>query len=1100
MARQPAGTLGFATVDADHDGQDSMRDLSGRTAQLTTLVDLSDERRSTNVTHARGFVGRAAELLLVRDHVAQALVSNSRTVLVEGVRGSGLSGFVSEALRPLGNMRVAMVQCWSDASPLWPWHEVLRSLDAQDLRRQVWGRGRLHPAQHENTSLFHLFESIVHELDELAMATPLVVVLDDLHRADVASVALAHFATRRSRGSRWCLLATSHLVETSDRERPHVSAAISDAMQQALGEFAQDCDRFRLNELTRAEVCDYLAVRGYVCDEATVDIIRVLTSGLPQRLSELDRASAGRGLMEGIDETIGAHISRLDEATRHVLATAAVLSRELTLGELSTVVSMPPDAIALLLSEPAVRPLVLFGADGRVAFAHDRIRTVLSGTLRTDERLAAHGMAAKLHGNESDATSAVASARHAMQVWGRSKEDSLLAIEQVARAAELLRNTGSAHEAAELLSDAASVGERLGWPASRAALLLDWGRTLLTCGRLGDSRLVLRHAMTAAESERAPGLLAEAALLVGGIWMNEQRAAGDTAVVAGAQRRALALLTKLPADDGSAHALLKVRLELRIAAERNYWSDDPMAPVVEALRRLREIGDPSAIAEGLSFFHHLILEPELADERELIAAELLDYAGRSQSKLLVLMALCWRCTNAFLSGSTDAPRRLNELISKSEEDKCAGLRYVASAMQVMLAIREGLFEEAESLAGHAFESGRLAGDRDAAVYFAGHLAAIRMFQGRGEELAEHFTVLERNIPLHPNDWSMRAGAALFALRGSNPVAAKALMNEVCLGRLPKPSSTSLMALAACAEIANELNDADAANKLYDALLPLAHLPVMGSLGIVCFGPASRFCALAALTGHRLDEAHHHGITAIGDALMLGHRPALAMCHATLADVLARRHDPKANDAYSEAINLASKLSMSGWVDRWQKSSDAWRVSVVQRTELVRIQSSAADTWEVSLGAHTVFVPFKVGVNHLARLVAQPGEPISALSLVAGWSTKPSLEQPLLDRRALENLKKRAAFIRMELDSAADHERQSLQSELDDVVDAISSALGLGGRRRSFSTDAERARVAVRKAILRAVSDIELRSPSIGLHLREHIHTGVHCQYMNESSK
>ena len=59
---------------------------------------------------------------------------------------------------------------------------------------------------------------------------------------------------------------------------------------------------------------------------------------------------------------------------------------------------------------------------------------------------------------------------------------------------------------------------------------------------------------------------------------------------------------------------------------------------------------------------------------------------------------------------------------------------------------------------------------------------------------------------------------------------------------------------------------------------------------------------------------------------------------------------------------------------------------------------------------------------------------------------------------------------------------------------LASAAGLSGRIRSFPDDAERARVAVGKAIRRALVRIEEGDAVVGEHLRQAVHTGARCSY------
>jgi non-specific serine/threonine protein kinase len=69
-----------------------------------------------------------------------------------------------------------------------------------------------------------------------------------------------------------------------------------------------------------------------------------------------------------------------------------------------------------------------------------------------------------------------------------------------------------------------------------------------------------------------------------------------------------------------------------------------------------------------------------------------------------------------------------------------------------------------------------------------------------------------------------------------------------------------------------------------------------------------------------------------------------------------------------------------------------------------------------------------------------------------------------------------------------------QNELQAIADYLASAVGLGGRDRKTSSDAERARSAVTKSIKKAIQRVGEAIPSLGYHLVARIKTGYFCSY------
>jgi hypothetical protein len=68
------------------------------------------------------------------------------------------------------------------------------------------------------------------------------------------------------------------------------------------------------------------------------------------------------------------------------------------------------------------------------------------------------------------------------------------------------------------------------------------------------------------------------------------------------------------------------------------------------------------------------------------------------------------------------------------------------------------------------------------------------------------------------------------------------------------------------------------------------------------------------------------------------------------------------------------------------------------------------------------------------------------------------------------------------------------NEMDAIVEQLSAAVGLGGRDRRASSDAERARSAVTKRIKEAINKVRKAIPLLGCHFAARIKTGYFCSY------
>ena len=112
--------------------------------------------------------------------------------------------------------------------------------------------------------------------------------------------------------------------------------------------------------------------------------------------------------------------------------------------------------------------------------------------------------------------------------------------------------------------------------------------------------------------------------------------------------------------------------------------------------------------------------------------------------------------------------------------------------------------------------------------------------------------------------------------------------------------------------------------------------------------------------------------------------------------------------------------------------------------------------------------------------------------------------PMLDLQAKAEYKQRLGELQQE---RADAERNNdpyraalAQDEMDALGRELAAAVGLGGRDRCASSDAERARSAITKRIRKAISKIAESVPPLGCHLRTSIKTGYFCSYKPPSDR
>jgi hypothetical protein len=303
------------------------------------------------------------------------------------------------------------------------------------------------------------------------------------------------------------------------------------------------------------------------------------------------------------------------------------------------------------------------------------------------------------------------------------------------------------------------------------------------------------------------------------------------------------------------------------------------------------------------------------------------------------------------------------------------------------------------------------------------------------------------------------------------------------------------------EAAYLLEDAGVAARAYELLRPHAHLPMIGSLGVTCFGSAQHALGVAALTTRQLDLAIEHLTAAVQHNLALAHWPALVASRQRLAQAHALRGAPGDADAARREFDAATAEAASAGLPvptypEHPVTGPAPAMAEIQR---------AGRKWRVTLHGRSVLVEDSIGVVHLAVLVANPRQEIQAADLVAGLAGlsgtggEAGAAQSVLDHEAIAEYRSRLKGLDAQLDETGidelepDRARQA-RAERDWLVAQLSSAAGFGGRTRAFPDQPERARVAVGKAIRRALARIAEADAVIGEHLRQTVHTGVRCSY------
>jgi hypothetical protein len=156
-----------------------------------------------------------------------------------------------------------------------------------------------------------------------------------------------------------------------------------------------------------------------------------------------------------------------------------------------------------------------------------------------------------------------------------------------------------------------------------------------------------------------------------------------------------------------------------------------------------------------------------------------------------------------------------------------------------------------------------------------------------------------------------------------------------------------------------------------------------------------------------------------------------------------------------------------------------------------------DTWRFEFDGTSVVMKASKGMTDLARLLASPGQEISAMDLM-GSTKAGGLIDETLDGRARRELSERIRELQADVEEAEQFNdllrADRAAAEMDRLVDELSAAVGLGGRARTTGSDQERARSAVTQRVRSTIGRIALHAPPLARRLSNSVETGTFCVY------
>jgi TolB-like protein/tetratricopeptide (TPR) repeat protein len=202
----------------------------------------------------------------------------------------------------------------------------------------------------------------------------------------------------------------------------------------------------------------------------------------------------------------------------------------------------------------------------------------------------------------------------------------------------------------------------------------------------------------------------------------------------------------------------------------------------------------------------------------------------------------------------------------------------------------------------------------------------------------------------------------------------------------------------------------------------------------------------------------------------------------------------------EADRLARGLRLAGLADDPDEDRPEAVARPVADARAGRFRQEGGD-WTLAFDGVSVQLTHQKGFGDLAKLIRQPGTEMHCLEL-ADRPAEPGGDAPVLDDRARREVQARVRELQRQIDEAdAAHDLAragQAREEMEQIVELLSGALGLGGRSRALGSAAERARSAVTWRIRNAIKKIGKAHPRLGRHLEHAVRTGTYCVYEPEA--
>jgi tetratricopeptide (TPR) repeat protein len=680
-----------------------------------------------------------------------------------------------------------------------------------------------------------------------------------------------------------------------------------------------------------------------------------------------------------------------------------------------------------------------------------------------------------------------------------------------------------AFEEAVALYERALDAARLAEPDERlwCELLLGLAEAREWANDVGGSRTCFEEAAAIARTLGANDLFVRAALGVGAVAARKFTATSRYETAPLLIREAL---RKIEEGDSGAKALLLSRLALHhLSAGAR---DEASSLSTQAIVLARNGGDQGLLAETLIARHSVLFGPDAMEERRQLAEEVLAIGTSMLRSDIVMRGHALRFTTRFECGDIQGAdhdleqHRLHAERLSDPFDRWANL--VWRGARLLLA---GEFDEAQTCAERAIELVRnVPGPHCAEVNGpAAYIGQSILILDAATRDLPNGLMATSHIARFPEVPAWQVSGILLHMRANDPESVSLELERLSAHgfRDFDRNGVWLLTMSVISEAIAFVRDRERAALAYPILLPFDGLQGTASL-VASWGPVARYLGLLTATLERWPDADRHFADAAQMSRRMGAQPLLAKTLFDHGRMLIEQPQVAALkrglSLLRQAHALATRLDMPGLL----RACEALMVSVNRPDEDASPDSphgleQAGNVWMVRYGSKQTPVRNMRGMGYIAELLRHPNRDVLAIDLIQvlnaevattfipaqrGISRRTQgrrghFTEDVIDAKARRDYKRQLDALEHELSTAeveGDPERVlELREEIEQLERELSRSTGLRGRARQ-SSDVERARISVTRAIHLALGRIAESAPEAGATLALCIRTGTWCCY------